>query len=46
MKKEKGFIQKTKEMYPLAHLFGCSTSGETCGDRVFDDTLPSRNLFL
>jgi len=25
--------------YPAAHIFGCSTAGEICGSRVFDDSL-------
>ncbi|MBA4389579.1 MAG: hypothetical protein C0399_01405 [Syntrophus sp. (in: bacteria)] len=44
--KEKEFLQKTKEMYPGAHLFGCSTSGEICGDRVFDDTLVATAIYF
>ena len=37
--KEKAFFREVKNMYPGAHLFGCSTAGEICGTRVFDDTL-------
>src|SRR5512145_1657484 len=37
--KEKTFFEEVKEMYPGAHLFGCSTAGEICGTSVFDDTL-------
>jgi hypothetical protein len=37
--KEKACFDEVKKMYPGAHLFGCSTSGEICGTRVFDDTL-------
>jgi len=37
--KEKAFFADVKKMYPGAHLFGCSTSGEICGTRVFDNTL-------
>ena len=25
--------------YPAAHIFGCSTAGEICGTRVYDDSL-------
>ena len=28
-----------KKMYPGAHLFGCSTSGEILGTQVYDDTI-------
>lgn len=44
--KEKEFIQKIKEVYPGAHLFGCSTSGEICGTRVFDDTLVATAIYF
>ncbi|MCE5212669.1 MAG: FIST C-terminal domain-containing protein [Deltaproteobacteria bacterium] len=37
--KEKTFLQEAKKMYPGAHLFGCSTAGEICDTRVFDDTI-------
>lgn len=37
--KEKTFFEDVRKMYPGAHLFGCSTSGEICGANVFDDTL-------
>ncbi len=37
--KEKACFDEVKKMYPGAHLFGCSTSGEICGTRVFDHTL-------
>ncbi len=36
--KEGGILGEVKEMYPGAHLFGCSTSGEICATRVFDGT--------
>lgn len=36
--KEGGVLREMKDIYPCAHLFGCSTSGEICGTRVFDGT--------
>jgi len=44
--KEKEFIQETKGMYPVAHLLGCSTSGEIYGTRVFDDTLVATAIYF
>ncbi len=32
-------IQDIREAYPRAHVLGCSTAGEICGARVFDDSL-------
>ncbi len=32
-------LSEVRRMYPRAHLFGCSTAGEICGARVFDDSL-------
>ena len=37
--KDKALFDEIRKMYPGAHLLGCSTSGEICGTRVFDDTL-------
>ncbi len=37
--KEKGLHEEVKDMYPGAHIFGCSTSGEIFGTRVFDGTV-------
>jgi hypothetical protein len=37
--KEAKFFHDLKKMYPRAHLFGCSTSGEIRGTKVSDDTL-------
>jgi len=37
--KEKVFLKELKDMYPQAHLFGCSTAGEISGTSVFDDSL-------
>jgi hypothetical protein len=37
--KENIFWEDVKEMYPEAHLFGCSTAGEICGTSVLDNTL-------
>ncbi len=36
--KEGDILGEVKEMYPGAHLFGCSTSGEIFATRVFDGT--------
>ena len=32
-------IQDIRQAYPCAHVLGCSTAGEICGTRVFDDSL-------
>jgi hypothetical protein len=32
-------IHDMRQAYPRAHLLGCSTAGEICGTRVFDDSL-------
>jgi hypothetical protein len=32
-------IQDIRQAYPRAHVLGCSTAGEICGTRVFDDSL-------
>lgn len=32
-------IQSIRDAYPTACVTGCSTAGEICGDRVFDDTI-------
>ncbi len=37
--KERVFFEEVKGMYPGAHLFGCSTSGEIFGTRVYDESL-------
>ena len=37
--KEKSFFEEVRKMYPEAHLFGCSTSGEICGTSVLDGTI-------
>lgn len=37
--RERQFFSDIARMYPYAHLFGCSTSGEICGTRVEDDSL-------
>lgn len=31
-------IQSIQQAYPRAHVLGCSTAGEICGTRVFDDS--------
>jgi len=37
--REKKWLSEIKQVYPNAHLFGCSTAGEICGTQVFDDSL-------
>jgi hypothetical protein len=37
--KEPRVFETIREMYPRAHLFGCSTAGEIYGSRVSDDSL-------
>ena len=37
--REKKCLPEIKKIYPRAHLLGCSTAGEICGTRVFDDSL-------
>jgi hypothetical protein len=37
--KKGGILREIKRMYPKAHLFGSSTSGEIYNDRVYDDTV-------
>ncbi len=32
-------FQEIRQAYPKAHILGCSTAGEICGTRVFDDSL-------
>jgi hypothetical protein len=32
-------LEDAKGRYPGAHILGCSTAGEICGTRVFDDSL-------
>jgi hypothetical protein len=32
-------IHDIRQAYPRAHVLGCSTAGEICGTRVFDDSL-------
>jgi hypothetical protein len=32
-------IHAIQQAYPRAHVLGCSTAGEICGTRVFDDSL-------
>ncbi len=32
-------LKELKSMYPSARMLGCSTAGEICGTRVFDDSL-------
>lgn len=44
--KEAIFFHDLKKMYPKAHLFGCSTSGEIGGTKVSDDTLVSTAIYF
>ena len=37
--REQEQLQGVKKAYPGAHILGCSTAGEICGTRVFDDSL-------
>ena len=37
--KEERYCTEIKKLYPNAHSFGCSTAGEICGTRVFDDSI-------
>lgn len=32
-------FQEIKKLYPEAHILGCSTAGEICGARVYDNSL-------
>jgi hypothetical protein len=34
-------LEELKAMYPKAHQFGCSTSGEVYGTTIYDDTVSS-----
>ena len=34
-------IAEIRSFYPAAHLLGCSTAGEICGTRVFDNSIVS-----
>jgi hypothetical protein len=37
--KNPALVNEVKQWYPNAHVVGCSTAGEICGTRVFDDSL-------
>ncbi len=37
--RERKWLAEIKQVYPNAHLLGCSTAGEICGTQVFDDSL-------
>jgi hypothetical protein len=32
-------VQQIRQLYPTAHIFGCSTAGEICGSQVSDDSI-------
>ncbi len=44
--KERCLIEQVSAAYPNAHLFGCSTAGEICGDQVLDNTLVSTAIYF
>jgi hypothetical protein len=44
--KETTFFHDLRKMYPKAHLFGCSTSGEIRDTKVFDDTLVATAIYF
>jgi hypothetical protein len=37
--RDPALYHEVRAAYPGAHLLGCSTAGEICGERVFDDSL-------
>ncbi|MBP8984266.1 MAG: FIST C-terminal domain-containing protein [Syntrophobacterales bacterium] len=37
--KDDGCLYRIRKAYPRANVIGCSTAGEICGPRVFDDSL-------
>jgi hypothetical protein len=37
--KEQSLLQQIKDVYPQAHILGCSTAGEIYGAQVFDDSI-------
>jgi hypothetical protein len=37
--KNSALVDEVRKWYPAAHVVGCSTAGEICGTRVFDDSL-------
>ena len=37
--KDTGIVDQVRDVYPRAHIIGCSTAGEICGTRVSDDSL-------
>jgi hypothetical protein len=37
--KQRELYDQIRASYPKAHLFGCSTSGEIYGERIFDDSI-------
>lgn len=37
--KERGVIDEVRSFYPAAHIAGCSTAGEICGEELFDNTV-------
>ena len=39
MLKEQTYIDDIKGLYPLAQIVGCSTSGEICGEEVFNQNI-------
>lgn len=43
---ERKGLSQIREVYPKAHILGCSTSGEICGVEVSDDTLVCTAAFF
>ncbi len=44
--KDRQLLEEVSRHDPGAHLFGCSTAGEICGTRVFDDSLVATGIQL
>src|SRR6202034_3707179 len=39
-------VKQIREIYPAAHILGCSTSGEICGTEVSDDSLVATAIYF
>ncbi|MFZ4724890.1 MAG: FIST signal transduction protein [Paludibacter sp.] len=46
MLKEQPYIDDIKSLYPLAQIVGCSTSGEICGEEVFNQNIVSTAVWF
>ncbi|RPI01764.1 MAG: hypothetical protein EHM64_15210, partial [Ignavibacteriae bacterium] len=44
--KETSLLEHVKDSYPLAQLFGCSTSGEIFGTRVMEESIVSTAVYF